>query len=254
MSVRPGPVAPPEHSGPSPLVDPPTPVVPTDAAERRHARAVGWGIAPISFVFSAAFGAYAVGVGMPAVAALAMSVLMFSGGAQMAMVSLAGAGAGLLPAATTGLLLNARYLLIGASVAPSLPGPWWKRVAAAATLNDPSWIYAVRSDGSVSRTRLLWSSLGQYIGWVAGTVVGVLLGPKIGSIETIGLDTVMPMFFVSLFVADLGTRTGAGRRHALRIAAGAAVVALALAPFAPAGVPVLVAVAVILLLGGRGPA
>lgn len=230
------------------------PVVPANAAERRHALAVGWRIAPISFVFSAAFGAYAVGVGMPAVAALAMSVLMFSGGAQMAMVSLAGAGAGLLPSAATGLLLNARYLLIGASVAPSLRGPWWKRLAAAATLNDPSWIYAVRSDGSVDSTRLLWSSLGQYVGWVAGTVVGVIVGPKIGSIETIGLDTVMPMFFVSLFVADLRTRDGADRRHALRVAAGAAVVALALAPFAPAGVPVLVAVAVVLVLGGRRPA
>lgn len=229
----------------------PAPVIPTDAAERRSALAVGWGIAPISFVFSAAFGAYAVAVGMPPVAALAMSVLMFSGGAQMAMVSLAGAGAGLLPAAVTGLLLNARYLLIGASVAPSLSGPWWKRVAAAATLNDPSWIYAVRKDGSVDRTRLLWSSLGQYVGWVAGTVAGVLIGPKIGSIETIGLDTVMPMFFVSLFLADLRARTGADRRHALRSAAVAAVVALALAPFAPAGVPVLVAVAIILVFGVR---
>lgn len=236
------------------MSSPPAPVIPADAAERRDALAVGWGIAPISFVFSAAFGAYAVAVGMPAVAALAMSVLMFSGGAQMAMVSLAGAGAGLLPAAVTGLLLNARYLLIGASVAPALPGPWWKRVAAAATLNDPSWIYAVRRDGSVNRTRLLWSSLGQYVGWVAGTVVGVLLGPKIGSIETIGLDTVMPMFFVSLFVADLRARSGAERRRALRIAAGAAAIALALAPFAPAGVPVLVAVAVILVLVGRRPA
>ncbi|MFA4929064.1 MAG: AzlC family ABC transporter permease, partial [Patulibacter sp.] len=138
-----------------------------------------------------------------------------------------------------------------ASVAPALPGRWWKRVAAAATLNDPSWIFAVRSDGSVDRTRLLWSSLGQYVGWVAGTVVGVLLGPRIGSIETIGLDTVMPMFFVSLLVADLKTRRPDDRRGALRNAGAAALIALLLAPFAPAGVPVLVAVAVILLLVGR---
>lgn len=232
----------------------PPPVAPSDAAERRHALAVGWRIAPISFVFSAAFGAYAVGVGMPAVAAVAMSVLMFSGGAQMAMLSLAGAGAGLLPSAATGLLINARYLLIGASVAPSLRGRWWKRLGVATTLNDPSWIYAVRRDGSVDSARMLWSTLGQYVGWVTGTVVGVLVGPRIGSIESIGLDTVMPMFFVSLFVADLRARTGAERRHALRTAAVAAVVALALAPFAPAGMPVLVAVAIVLVFGVRRPA
>lgn len=230
---------------------PPAPTVPSDAAERRAALAMGWRIAPISFVFSAAFGAYAVGVGMPGLAAIAMSVLVFSGGAQMAMVSLVGAGAGLPTAATTGLLLNARYLLIGASVAPALPGRWWRRIAASATLNDPSWIFAVRSDGSVDRTRLLWSSLGQYIGWVAGTVAGVLLGPRIGSVETVGLDTVMPMFFVSLLVADVKVRRHDDRRVALRMAGGAALIALALCPFAPAGVPVLVAVAVILLVVGR---
>ena len=247
MSARPGP----GPAQPPATAEPAAPVVPTDPVERRAALAMGWRIAPISFVFSAAFGAYAVGVGMPGVAAILMSVLVFSGGAQMAMVSLAGAGAGVATAAATGFLLNARYLLIGASVAPALPGRWWKRVAAAATLNDPSWIFAVRSDGSVDRTRLLWSSLGQYVGWVAGTVVGVLLGPRIGSIETIGLDTVMPMFFVSLLVADLKTRRPDDRRGALRNAGAAALIALLLAPFAPAGVPVLVAVAVILLLVGR---
>lgn len=220
---------------------------------RRAALAIGWRIAPMSFVLGVAFGAYAVVAGLPAVATVVMSAAMFAGGAQFAVVSLATAGAGLLAAAATAMLLNGRYVVMGISIAGALRGPWWRRLAESATLNDPSWVAALREDGSVDRTTLLLSAVGQYVAWVGGTWLGALLGPRIGSIEAVGLDAVMPMFFASLLIADLRLRPPSSRQRALTVAIVAGIVALALSPIAPAGVPALAAAGAV-LVGRRGGA
>jgi predicted branched-subunit amino acid permease len=75
----------------------------------------------------------------------------------------------------------------------------------------------------------------QYIGWVLGTVVGVLVGSSIGNPETLGLDALFPAFFVALLYEE------ARRRRKLVAAGGGAGIALVLTPFMPPGLPILLA-------------
>ena len=88
---------------------------------------------------------------------------------------------------------------------------------------------------------MIGSMLPQYAAWVGGTAVGVLGEGLVGDLERLGLDAVFPAFFLILLKNELkSARTAA-------VALTAAVVALALVPFAPPGVPVIAACAASLL-------
>jgi predicted branched-subunit amino acid permease len=66
-------------------------------------------------------------------------------------------------------------------------------------------------------------------------VVGAIWGEKLGDPESLGLDAIYPAFFLALLLVEIKSR------RALGVAALGALIALALVPVAPAGVPVLVA-------------
>jgi predicted branched-subunit amino acid permease len=75
----------------------------------------------------------------------------------------------------------------------------------------------------------------QYVTWQAGTIVGALGGNVLGDTHKLGLDAVYPAFFLALLIVEI-RRPGGGR-----VALLGALIALALIPVAPAGVPVLAA-------------
>ena len=71
--------------------------------------------------------------------------------------------------------------------------------------------------------------------WNVGTLVGGLAGDAVGDPQALGLDAAFPAGFVALAVPHLPNTRG-------RVAAACgAVIALALIPLAPAGVPILAA-------------
>jgi predicted branched-subunit amino acid permease len=73
------------------------------------------------------------------------------------------------------------------------------------------------------------------VGWVTGTVVGVLAGPVLGDPQALGLDAIFPAFFLALLIGELRTAQARG------VAVAGGLIALALVPVAPPGVPVLAA-------------
>ena len=81
----------------------------------------------------------------------------------------------------------------------------------------------------------------QYLTWSTGTALGALGGGALGDTEKLGLDAIYPAYFVALLISE--ARSGRARGAA----AIGALVALALVPFAPAGIPVLAASAGALL-------
>jgi predicted branched-subunit amino acid permease len=82
---------------------------------------------------------------------------------------------------------------------------------------------------------------------VTGTVVGAVAGTALGDLDRFGLDALFPAFFLALLFAELRHRRSRG------VALLGAAIALALAPFAPPGVPVLAA-SIAALVGLRRPA
>lgn len=191
--------------------------------------------AAAGFFLSLSFGVLATDAGFGALAAIAMSVIVFAGSAQFAAVSIVAAGGGLGAAVGAAALMNSRFLPMGIALAPSLPGGPVTRFAQGQSIVDSSWAMALREGGRFDRWFLFGASAVQYVTWQAGTTVGALGGDIIGDAEKLGLDAVYPTFFLALLLAELKTGTARG------VAGLGALIALVLVPFTPPGVPVLLA-------------
>jgi 4-azaleucine resistance transporter AzlC len=166
-----------------------------------------------------------------------MSILVFSGSAQFGALAVLLAGGSAGAAIAAGVLLNARYLAMGLALAPSLRGRAWSRAAFAMSTVDASWAAASRGDGTFDPWYMAGVSIPQYFGWVLGTVVGVLIGSRIGNPNALGLDALFPAFFIALLFEE-----ARGRRRVVA-AGGGAGIALVLTPIVPAGLPILAAAA-----------
>jgi predicted branched-subunit amino acid permease len=205
--------------------------------------------------FAIAAGVLAVSFGVVAepvigtAATLVMSALVFAGSAQFGSVAVLAGGGGPAAAVIAAVLLNARYVTMGIALAPSLRGGWFRRALYGEAMIDASWAMANRGGGRFDPDFLVGATLPCYPAWVLGTAVGVFAGDLIGDPADLGLDALFPAFFLALLVGG-ELRTG---RTAVLVAVLGAAVALALLPFAPAGVPV-IAAAGVALLGLRGGA
>lgn len=193
--------------------------------------------AAASLLLSFSFGSIATAAGVPAVAAVVMSAIVYAGSAQFASIGILAAGGGVGAAVSAAALMNSRFLPMGVALGPSLPGRRMWRALQGQAVVDSSWALALRPDGTFDRAFLFGHSAGQYACWVTGTALGVV-GGGVDS-RALGLDAVFPAFFLALLVGELrkGSRTAAG------VALAGAAVALALVPVTPVGVPVLLAAA-----------
>jgi predicted branched-subunit amino acid permease len=176
-------------------------------------------------------------------ATIAMSAFVFAGAAQFGALAVLGAGGGVAAAIIAAVLLNARFLPMGIALAPSLRGRWPRRAAYGEAMIDASWAMASRGGGRFDADFLVGATLPSYPAWVGGTVLGVFAGDLIGDPADLGLDALLPAFFLALL---LGGELQSGR-GALLVAALGALIAAALIPIAPAGVPVIAASAAALL-------
>jgi 4-azaleucine resistance transporter AzlC len=202
----------------------------------------GLAVAVVLVAVGASFGAVAVQAGLAPGLAVLMSALVYSASAQFAAVAIFAGGGGIAAAILGAALMNSRYLPMGMAVAPSLPGGPLRRALQGLTIVDAAWAVAARSDGSFDRSLMFGSSLAQYAGWIAGTSLGAFAGSVLSDPRAAGLDAAYPAFFLALLVSEVHTR----RRFAA--AALGTLIALALTPFAPPGVPI-VAASLAALLG-----
>ena len=189
----------------------------------------------VAAVLSLSFGVLAREIGFSALGAIVMSAIVFAGSAQFAAVSIIAGGGGAVSAVAAAALMNSRFLPMGAALAPSLPGGWLKRAAQGQAVVDSSWAMSSLGDGRFDRWFLFGATAPQYAGWIGGTMLGALGGDVLGDIEALGLDAVYPAFFLALLFAELTDRRSRG------VALAGSLIALALVPFTPAGIPILAA-------------
>jgi 4-azaleucine resistance transporter AzlC len=211
-------------------------------AFRRGVR-LGLPYAAAGFVLSLSFGVLARQAGFSAAQAIVMSLIVFAGSAQFAALTVVSGGGSVLAAIAAGAMMNARFLPMGIALAPSLPGGPARRAAQGQAVVDASWALASRGDGSFDRWQLFGTTAPQYVTWALGTVTGALVVSNV-DVHRFGLDALFPTFFLALLLAELR------ERRARPVAALGALIAFALVPIAPAGVPILAA-SVAALLGLR---
>jgi 4-azaleucine resistance transporter AzlC len=210
----------------------------TLASSRRPtvSRAAGIGVAV--GVYGVSFGVLAVTAGLSPAQACVMSMLTFTGASQFAFVGVLAAGGGALAAMGPAVMLALRNAAYGLSLAPILPRRLRDRALVAHLVIDESTAMArAHDDPSASRHALVATGVSVWLGWNAGTLAGALLGGGLGDPRRLGLDAMFPAAFLALLAPQL-------RRPGAPIAAIAgAVIALAVLPAVPAGVPVVAALA-----------
>ena len=200
-------------------------------------------VAPLSVAaaaFAVSFGVLAESAGMGTIAPIVMSATTFAGSAQFAAASILDDGGGVAAAVTAAVLLNLRYAPISISVAPGFEGSLPRRLVESQLIVDESWAVSHRGGGRFDHRVLLGAGLLLYPCWVGGTVLGALGGELIGDPNDLGLDAAFPALFLALLYPLLRTRA------TVAAAIAGAVVALALTPFAPPGIPIVAAAAVCL--------
>ncbi len=201
--------------------------------------------------YGLSFGALSVAAGLDVWQTAALSLLVFSGGSQFAFVGVVGAGGGPWAAVATSTFLGLRNGFYGVGLAPVLrPMRGWRRAWAAQVTIDESTAVALAQPHDrpeARRAGFWWTGVGVYLAWNAITVLGAVLGTRIGDPRDWGLDAAAAAAFLALVWPRLA------HRRAQAVAAVAALLALALTPIAPAGVPVLAAALVAIAAGWGHP-
>ncbi len=181
------------------------------------------GYVPIAF----AFGVAARGTGLGLAEAAALSLILYSGGAQFIALALISSGAPLLVSVFTLAAMGVRHVLYG---------PALMRRAGAGARRDHAWAWAWGLTDEVFGTALgalargqhfsepfmFGLGLGAYAAWVAGTVAGAYAGSGAfagwPAVEA-GLGFMLPALFLALLLSLLSR----AQLPALALAAGATV-------------------------------
>lgn len=198
--------------------------------------------------YGAAFGAASVAAGFSILQTCLLSLLLFSGASQFAVVGVMGAGGSALSAIATGSLLGFRNGLYGLKMAPILKLRGLKKILAAQLTIDESTGVAIGQEPrgvEASRYGFWTTGIGVYVFWNLFTLVGALGAQAIGDPSAWGLDAAVPAAFLGLVwprLIDTKTRL---------VAIAAVLLAIALTPIAPAGVPIIATVAIAVIIGWR---
>jgi predicted branched-subunit amino acid permease len=153
-----------------------------------------------SFVYGIAFGVLASEAGLSAAESAIMSATVFSGTAQIAVLQMWQTTVTLLPIFFTVLMMNTRYILMGAALRPWLGTlPTGKAALCLFFLVDGSFVLATREKGKGNHDAavLLGSGVVSHAGWVIATVAGYAVGRQLGDPRFYGLDFILVLFCAS---------------------------------------------------------
>lgn len=155
-------------------------------------------------------GATTVGIGIAPGSAIVMSVLVFAGAAQLATVELLAARAPALVIVATALIVNLRFSMYSASIAPyftELPGRW--KGPLAYLLTDQAYAVSItRFERDVPARAHLSFYLGAACGlWLAWQIAFALGAAGAGHVpESWSLDFAVPLTLLALLPASVGDR------------------------------------------------
>ena len=186
--------------------------------------------------YGISFGAISVASGLDVWQSCALSLLVFTGASQFALVGVIGSGGAPALAALAGLLLGTRNTLYGLKVSPMLGWRGRRRVAAAHLLLDESTAMTItRTTREDARVGFVSTGLSIFVLWNLATLAGALAGDSLGDPRTYGLDAAVGGAFLALLWPRLDST------HNRVAAVLGAAVALSVVPLTPSGVPVLAA-------------
>ncbi|MEV6551413.1 AzlC family ABC transporter permease [Streptomyces sp. NPDC051597] len=219
-----------------------------DSAVVRDALGVGIAVGLSGF----AFGVTSAGSGLTLLQTCALSLLVFTGASQFALVGALAAGGNPFTAAAGAFFLGVRNAFYGLRLSQLLALPRAVRPFAAQwVIDETTAVTLAQPTRRAARIGFTVTGLTLYVLWNLTTLAGAMGAEAIGDTDAWGLDAASPAVFLALLAPMLTTATE-------RVTAGLAVLlALGFLPVLPAGAPVLVAALaapVVLFLKGRAGA
>ncbi len=198
--------------------------------------------------YGLSFGAVAATAGLSLPQASALSLLMFTGASQFALVGVIAGGGAPLAAAATATLLGARNAFYGLRLASVLGqrGPG-RLLAAHLVIDESSAMATLRDDPRESRLAFWATGVAVFVLWNLATVAGAVGAGRLADPTVLGLDAAAPAAFLALLAPRLRDR------GTWALTAAAAALALALTPVVPAGVPILAAALLVVAVAARRP-
>nr|WP_323138057.1 AzlC family ABC transporter permease [Nocardia sp. alder85J] len=194
-------------------------------------------------MIGASYGATAVTSGLPVSLPLLLSVLVLAGGSEMLFVGIVAAGGSVIAAVLAGLLVNARHLPYGLSL-PDVVGTGPRRLLGTHIMNDEAVAVALAHSEPRRRRAAYWlCGLGVLLVWPLGALLGVVIGSAVPDPNAFGLDAVFPAVLVALVLPAMR-----GDRATRWSALTGGIIAAGTVPLLAAGLPVLVALPVALLV------
>jgi 4-azaleucine resistance transporter AzlC len=200
-------------------------------------------LAAATSVYAVSFGVLSVTAGFSVAQTCVLSLVTFTGASQLTFISVIGAGGGVAGALAPSLLLAGRNAIYALSLKQVLTGAFPRRALRAQAVIDETTAMAHAQTGAAAKRRAFdTTAVCMFVAWNLGTLAGAVAGHGLGNPRDYGLDAVFPAIFLALVFAQLR------RPGAPRAALTGAVIAMALVPITPVGVPIIAAVL------GAGPA
>ena len=202
------------------------------------------GIALASGAYAISFGAISTAAGLSLLQTCALSLLMFTGASQFALVGVVGAGGSIWAGAVAAALLGSRNTLYGVRLSTMLNVRGWSRALGSHFVIDETTAMAIaRDDPQLSRYAFWVTGVALFVFWNTGTLIGALATQAISDPKVFGLDAAPPAAYLALLAPRLRAR------EPLAIALAAAVIAIIALPFVPAGVPLLIVAVLVAVFG-----
>ena len=197
-------------------------------------------------LYGAAFGAAGITAEFSILQTCLLSLLLFSGASQFAVVGIMGAGGSAVSAIATATLLGFRNALYGLQLAPILKVTGLKRIIASQiTIDESTAVSTLQSNDSDRKRAFYLTGFGVYIFWNLFTFLGALGASAIGNPSVWGLDAAVPAAFCGLVWPRLKDK------RLFLISASAIILALLLTPITPAGIPIITTVLLAIIFGWK---
>lgn len=199
-------------------------------------------------LYGTSFGALSVAAGLDFWQTQALSLLMFSGGSQFALVGViaTGGAAAIWPAIVSAWLIGVRNGFYAIRMSSLLGVSGLLRTVSAQLTIDESTAVATAQSNQVDAKKGFWfTGIAVFVFWNSFTALGAILGGIMGDPRRYGLDAAAAVAFLALVWPQLRSR------QSNTVAALAFIVAVLLSPVLPAGLPVIAAGLVGILIGWR---
>lgn len=201
----------------------------------RDALGIGIGVA----AYGVGFGALGISAGLSFWQTMTLSMVMFTGASQFALVGVLAAGGSAMAAIAAAWMLGFRNLPYAIRMSTLVaPQPKLKILAAQLTIDESTAMalaHQSESDPKSAKQAFWWTGISVYVFWNLATALGALAVAATSDPRVFGLDAAISAGFVALLWPQLRDRLR------FQVALISAVIALLTISTTPAGIPILIA-------------